>query len=118
MAKVNWHGEKLKREIQAKCLKNMSTACLFLEKEIKESLSGPSPSAPGEPPGVITGELRRSITHEIEKKPTGVIGRVGSNKEYAIHLELGTSKMAARPFLRPKLEENKKNIAKTLTSEK
>lgn len=118
MAKVIWRGKQLKREIEAKCLKNMGTACRFLVSEIKKDLGGKSPSAPGEPPGVVTGELRRSMTYEIEKTPQGITGRVGTNKEYAVPLEFGTSRMAARPFLRPGFEKNRKPIAKILTSGK
>lgn len=115
---LKWYGDRLKKEVEAKCLKNMDKACRFLESEIKKDLSGKSPSAPGEPPGVVTGELRRSMTYEIEKTPQGVTGRVGTNKEYAVPLEFGTSRMAARPFLRPCFEKNRKPIAKILTSGK
>ena len=115
---VKWYGDRLKKEVEAKCLKNMGAACRFLEGEIKKDLSGPSPSSPGEPPGVVSGTLRRGVTHEVEKGPNRVVGRVGTNIEYAIPLEFGTSKMAARPFLRPGLEKNKKPIAKILTSGK
>lgn len=113
---VKWYGERLRKFVEAKGLKNMTSACLFLEKEIKGSLGGSSPSAPGEPPGIRTGTLRRSITHEVEKTSTGIVGRVGTNVKYAPHLEFGTSKMAARPFIRPKFAENEKRIAKILTS--
>lgn len=115
MAKIIWRGEQLRKEIEAKCYKNMGAACRFLEGQIKQSVSGSSPSAPGEPPGVVTGELRRSMAHEVEKTPQGVTGRVGTNKEYAVPLEFGTSNMAARPFLRPGLEKGKKQVAKILT---
>jgi HK97 gp10 family phage protein len=47
---------------------------------------------------VKTGTLRRSVYHEIDI--VNLIARIGSNIEYAPHVELGTSKMAARPFLR------------------
>lgn len=113
---VKWHGEQLKKEIEAKCLKNMGAACRFLEGQIKQSISGPSPSAPGEPPGVVSGTLRRSITHEVERGPSGVVGRIGTNVEYSIPLEFGTSRMSARPFMRPGLEKGKKQIAKILAS--
>lgn len=118
MAKVIWRGEQLKQEIEAKCLKNMGTACRFLVSEVKKDLGGKSPSAPGEPPGVVTGTLRRSITYEVERDAKGVTGRVGTNISYSIPLEFGSSRMAARPFLRPGLEKNKKDIAKILTSGK
>jgi len=115
---MKWHGDRLKKEVRSKCEKNMDKACRFLESEIKKDLSGKSPSSPGEPPGVVTGELRRSMTYEIEKTSQGITGRVGTNKEYAIPLEFGTSRMAARPFVRSNFEKNKKEIAKILTSGK
>lgn len=49
---------------------------------------------------VDTGNLRRSITHEVHggDKP---FGRVGTNIRYAIYQELGTRYHAAHPFMRP-----------------
>lgn len=59
---------------------------------------GESPSVPGEPPGVDSGALRASIHAE----------RTGENQymvsdgvEYGFFLEMGTPKMAARPWLGP-----------------
>lgn len=52
---------------------------------------------------VRTGNLRRSITSfvaTIEGKPVGV---VAATANYAGFVELGTHKMAARPFLRKAL---------------
>lgn len=57
-----------------------------------------SVSAPGEPPGVVTGALRASIhVEEINPYKRSIV--VGM--EYGIHLEFGTEKMAARPFMGP-----------------
>ena len=50
---------------------------------------------------VDTGRLRNSITHQQLDEDTEVIG---TNVEYAPYQELGTSKMAAHPFLRPAAE--------------
>ena len=111
---VKWYGNELKKKMRAQIVKNMTTACLFLEADIKKSLTGKSPSSPGEPPGKITGTLGRSITHEVEKRLTIVIGRVGTNIIYAIPLEFGTSKMAARPFIRPGLERNKTKLGRIM----
>lgn len=52
---------------------------------------------------VDTGRLRNSITHQQISSDTEV---VGSNVEYAPYVELGTSKMGARPFIRPAAENH------------
>ena len=67
-------------------------------------------SAAGEPPATDTGRLANSIYHDVEKRGRELIGIVGSGVDYAIHLEFGTSKMAARPFLQPALRQNAKTI--------
>lgn len=50
---------------------------------------------------VDTGRLRNSITHQRYDENTEVIG---TNVSYASYVELGTSKMGARPYLRPAAE--------------
>lgn len=67
------------------------------EADIKMSFSDTSPSPPGEPPGIDTGNLKNSITAE----PDGRSWVVYTQVEYAIHLEYGTVRMAARPFFLP-----------------
>ena len=60
---------------------------------------------------VDTGNLRNSITYEVEMAEQAVY--VGSDVEYAPYVELGTSRMAARPFLKPAIvnhEQEYKNI--------
>ncbi len=59
----------------------------------------PSPSKPGEPPRKRTGWLARNVTYEVDGK--NGVARVGltANARYGIYLELGTSRMAARPWL-------------------
>lgn len=54
-------------------------------------------------PGYRGGTLRNSITHEQWDEKTEVIG---SAVKYAPYVELGTYKMAARPFLRPAAENH------------
>jgi len=91
------------------------------------------PSVPGYPPAIDTGRLRASITWATSdgkfskatgkakpsdgvKPPSGTIGTqvciVGSNVEYAGHLELGTSKMQPRPYLRVTLENERNQLLK------
>lgn len=46
---------------------------------------------------VDTGNLRNSITHTTDESAA----YIGTNVEYAPYVELGTSKMKKRPFLKP-----------------
>ncbi len=91
------------------------------------------PSPPGSSPAVDTGRLRASISinwvdsgigrgkvdrpalendgvgmPESEKNKIKVV--VGTNVEYGAYLELGTSKMEPRPYLRPVLEKYRDKI--------
>lgn len=56
---------------------------------------------------VLTGTLRRSIHTEAAETSDGAVARVGTNVEYAIHQEFGTSRMSGQPFLRPGYDEKK-----------
>ena len=54
---------------------------------------------------VDTGRLRGSITHDEPRAiPDGLAVRIGTDVEYAAYVELGTSRMSARPYLRPALD--------------
>ncbi len=90
----------------------------LLEAEVKKKLSrggrggrlyknGRSQrSAPGEPPKTDSGRLVGSISHSF----SFLYAEVGAGVHYAGYLELGTSKMAARPYLAPTLAENEDKI--------
>ena len=54
---------------------------------------------------VDTGNLRRSITHELGRRGFDRYVRIGTNVDYAVFQELGTRFHAAHPFLRPATEE-------------
>ena len=49
---------------------------------------------------VDTGRLRGSITHAVDDDSA----IVGTNVEYGVYVEMGTYKMASRPFLRNAIE--------------
>ena len=77
--------------------------------------AGHVPSRPGEPPNRDTGELQS----KLKSVPTGPISaEVRSEAEYAAPLEFGTSRMAARPYIRPardkELEPSRKRLAQQL----
>lgn len=62
-------------------------------------------SRPGEPPRKRTGTLQKSIAHEVHADGSSVVARIGTNVAYGRHLEFGTRRMSARPYLRPSLSE-------------
>ena len=51
---------------------------------------------------VDTGRLRNSITHATQDD----VEYIGTNVEYAAYVEFGTSRMRARPYLRPACENH------------
>lgn len=53
---------------------------------------------------VDTGRLRNSIANAVDADEKA--SYIGTNVEYAPDVELGTSRMAARPFLRPAATEH------------
>jgi len=77
-------------------------AALAIDGEAYIKLSfGAGVSSPGMPPGVDTGKLRNSIRAE---SLGGMNWMIATDAEYGPHLEYGTSKMAARPFMSPALD--------------
>ena len=65
-------------------------------------------SAAGEPPATDTGFLVNNIALKVDVDGLGA--SVESRADYSGFLEFGTSKMAARPFMQPALEENRPKI--------
>lgn len=65
-------------------------------------------SASGQFPASDTGFLANNIITRIEGN--GLEGEVISQAEYSQFLEYGTSKMGARPFMQPSLEQNRPKI--------
>lgn len=108
----------------------MAEACIHVQNKTKEKLSGDrsgrtyrvpgtkktyTASAPGEPPAVMTGQLRSSIKYRIVGELQVLRGEVGSELKKAPMLEFGTRKMAARPFLRPTFQEELPEIKNILS---
>ena len=64
----------------------------------------------------VSTDLRSSITHDVKTVDNKHQGRVGTIVHYGPHLEFGTSKMSARPWLLPALKESRDMILKFLTN--
>ncbi len=92
----------------------------------KMKTGGISPrSRPGQPPAVQEGILRSSIMSDVKIKGSEITGKVGPDIEhirtevevgtdvnYGFYLEIGTKDMQPRPFLRPALKRQQKNITR------
>lgn len=118
MARVNWYGDKIIKEMEDEEIRRLTKAAMFLENEIKKKLGQKCPphSNPGDYPALESGELRRSITHEVDKKE--LRARVGTNKIYGKYLEEGTTRMDPRPFIKNTLADNRGAITDILSSKK
>ena len=85
---------------------------LTAEKHAVEEISKVVYDTPESPNYVRTGRLRNSISHARDDTSA----YVGTNVEYAAYVELGTSKMKPRPYLRPAAQnyaDEYKEIVKT-----
>ena len=60
-----------------------------------------------------TGTLRRSIHTEMRGNTQAF---VGTDVEYAVHQEFGTSKMKAHPYLRPALDEKQQEVLEKINT--
>lgn len=68
-------------------------------------------SAPGQTPATDYGHLVNSIASRlVSASATGAEAEVGASAAYAEPLEKGTARMAARPFMRPAVDENEDAI--------
>jgi len=63
----------------------------------KQYYRGLDPSKPGEYPRKLSGQLLKSIAHSVDR--SNLVLTVGTGIKYGKFLELGTKKMAARPWL-------------------
>lgn len=70
------------------------------KREVTKAVYNSPPAKSGY---VRTGALRNSISHATD----GSAAYVGSNIEYAPYVEYGTSKMGARPFIKPAVQNYK-----------
>ena len=60
---------------------------------------------------VDTGNLRRSITHDVSRDLRGWFARYGTNVYYGIYQELGTRFHPAHPFLRPAMQTVRRHLS-------
>jgi len=129
MADIKWYGEKEYQRLFVIVQKNMLTAAIVIESQIKRVINRKKI--------VDTGRLLSSITFATGagesssvsgaaakagdsaisspgNTATLITARAGTRVHYAPHLEFGTEKMAARPFIRTGFAEAKAQVVKIL----
>lgn len=119
---LKWYGSKVLAKIEGKTERVLDRGSIMIVNKVKKIMRQPKTgehyprkvtrsSAPREAPAVQTGKLRGSI-HWLKPKPFTRL--IGTNLAYGFFLEVGTSKMAARPFLRPAFKRESPKIVKML----
>lgn len=102
------------KEIAARLKKIGQTATNDIEQALVNSALFVERDAKIKVP-VDTGRLRSSLSHKAEDFGTNDPAvTVGTNVEYAKHVEFGTSRQSAKPYLYPALIENKSKILKEI----
>lgn len=113
------HIKRLKSLRHRAKLNNMANAVVYQGADMirarahrlisQGSVSGKNhvPSAPGEAPNRDTGNLQ---AHIEATNPKNLVAQVTSSADYAAALEFGTSKMAARPYMKPARDIEKPKI--------
>lgn len=114
------HSDRLKRMAQRtprQVAQALYSAGQLIELDAERSITAGSvsgaghvPSLPGQPPNNDTGGLVRSIETRLNGTDLVTVTAGGPSAPYAVHLEYGTSRMAARPFMRPAVERNRKKV--------
>lgn len=95
----------------------------YIEGELKASMAEPKSgrmygshraSAPGESPAVDTSNLTGSIQQIF---PSTLEAKIGTPVEYALYLETGTDRMAARPLWQKTADDSLPTLEKMLNEE-
>ncbi len=116
-ARLVWNGGSVKIAVEREVGKRIDAAARHLKNSLRISVSGKqktkgtgskkrglNPSRPGEYPKMVTAHFRRTIASEYDRRTK--TARVGTNLVYGKHLQLGTSRMAARPWLTKGIRDN------------
>lgn len=99
-----WNSAQYAELLKGPVMRDLVRRAIRVEAAAKVRATASPPSVPGGGPAVRTGRLRGSITWRPGQDAQSPYVDIGSAVYYAPFVELGTSRMAARPFLRPALE--------------
>ena len=95
---VTSHADEIKQALHTQMEVALEKIGLAGESNAKEEITAAVYDTPEAKSGYVrTGRLRNSISHTSD----GESAYIGTNVEYAAYVEMGTSRMAERPYLRP-----------------
>jgi hypothetical protein len=126
---IVWNLSGFQKLTEAELVKNMTKAGLYFTSKLRGYLNksqpykrskdglkykGKNPSAPGDFPHKLSGQLSKSMTWNLDKGK--LVLTVGSNlKGYPSFLETGTRRMQARPWLTLGWNREKNKIGTMIT---
>lgn len=119
MSQFTWNGDEFLRDLEEGIQDGLEVVGITMQNELEDVVSrkasnksnGGQPSQPGEPPARDTGVLARSMTYNVGKGFVNFgVSRNSPANQYALPLEFGTTRMEARPFLRPTLQRMRNRI--------
>lgn len=120
---VNDDTPELMQKVEAAIVRFVRKGAAYIESRLKSSMAEPKSgrrygdhiaSAPGESPAVDSSNLIGSITQIF---PSTLEAKIGTPVAYALPLEEGTSRMAARPLWQKTVDESLPTLEKMLKDE-
>lgn len=99
--------DRLAREAGARADRACGEVAFTYEGDVKDHFTT-SPSSPGEPPGVVSGQLKNSVQARKIRDRYWIVA-VGA--AHGAFMEHGTARIAARPFMRPAAERIARKFA-------
>lgn len=102
---MNSHKHEVQEELKRR-VENALTRCAGeMEKHAKRNCP------------VDTGRLRNSVSTEVTSDDDENNVYVGTNVEYAPHVELGTKRAEAQPFLKPAVADHQNAYKRIIRNE-
>lgn len=138
--KFNDNSGKILEEFQEKILRGLERVGSQAEGYAKDLCPVGTSESTGKP-GYIGGTLKNSITHAVSGQAPAITSYsdnsgkikgsysgsaqnskvpsvyIGTNVEYSPYVELGTSKMAAQPYLKPAVADHVKTYKNIMEDE-
>lgn len=104
-ATIRWRGHLFDQLLRQEVVKRLDESAQLVQQTAQANIATPypPPSLPGEFPHLRSADLQASVQYVVDNGR--LIAVIGSKlpKKYGLYLEIGTRKMAPRPWLRPSL---------------